>query len=92
MDKLDNVVVVGDFAKYGKQIDDVASECHGFMLYKTRAEDITLPEARRELYDCITDADYLIVVGDPGIDTLFEIELALRCGCKIIYLDKSYEK
>ena len=32
MDKLDNVVVVGDFAKYGKQIEDVASECHGFML------------------------------------------------------------
>ena len=90
MDKLDNVVVVGDFAKYGKQIDDVAGKCPGFVLYKTRAVDITLPDARRECYDCITDADYLIVVGDPGPDTLFEIELALRCGCKVIYLAKSY--
>ena len=90
MDKLDNVVVVGDFAKYGKQIDDVASKCPGFVLYKTRADDSTQPDARRECYDCITDADYLLVVGDPGLDTLFEIELALRCGCKIIYLAKSY--
>lgn len=91
MDKSDNVVVVGNYAKYGKQIDDVASECPGFVIYKKRAGYLSISEARRECYNCITDADYLIVVGDPGLDTLFEIELALRCGCKIVYLAESYK-
>lgn len=91
MSRLDKVVIVGSISRHRADIREVANNCDGVVLYTAEPRPLQSAEdVRRECYAAICKADQLIVVGEPGLDTLFEIELALRCGCKIIYLAKSY--
>ena len=86
MTRLDKVVIVGSIIRHRADIREVANNCNGVVLYAAEPRPLqSLEEVRRECYSTICKADQLIVVGEPGLDTLFEIELAIKCGCKIIY-------
>lgn len=86
MTHTEKVVIVGSISRHGAKIREVANKCKGVVLYTAEPRPLqSLEEVRRECYLAICRADQLIVVGEPGLDTLFEIELANKCGCEIVY-------